>query len=228
VYWYDKSQAKLRTVRSLSSPSAYITLPNGTIAPSNLKVPLTDGASAPIPTPSNEEASLILDVYFGSFSDGGTHIQEIVCKGFNWADRMTFCPLPHDLAWKSFTHLLQPGTMWGIATMVMPPLKLLEQIQRVYFRCLPMLNVNCHINLPWQLIPEKYQGLGMANYALVSLSLKLPSIQCNWGFDNVDSRALMMGYKLFMVEVGLYGNTMDYDYKAYSILDTNNTWFKNV
>jgi hypothetical protein len=38
----------------------------------------------------------------------------------------------------------------------------------------------------------------------------------------------MMGYESFMVKVGLYGNTMDYDYNAYSILATNNTWFKNV
>jgi hypothetical protein len=31
-----------------------------------------------------------------------------------------------------------------------------------------------------------------------------------------------------MIEVGLYGNTMDYDYKAYSVLATNGTWYKNV
>jgi hypothetical protein len=32
---------------------------------------------------------------------------------------------------------------------------------------------------------------------------------------DVDSRSLMMGYKSFMVEIGLYGNTMDHNYKAY-------------
>jgi hypothetical protein len=68
----------------------------------------------------------------------------------------------------------------------------------------------------------------MANYALVPLSLKFSFIHCSWGLDNVDLRALMMGYELFMVEDGLYGNIMDYDYKAYLILATNNTWFKNV
>ncbi len=61
----------------------------------------------------------------------------------------------------------------------------------------------------------------------ISLSLKLSFIQRSWVFDNVDSRALMMGYESFMVKVGLYGNLMDYDHKAYSILATNNTWFKN-
>jgi hypothetical protein len=38
----------------------------------------------------------------------------------------------------------------------------------------------------------------------------------------------MMGYESFMVEIGLYGNNMDHDYKAYSILATNYTWYKNV
>ncbi len=37
-----------------------------------------------------------------------------------------------------------------------------------------------------------------------------------------------MGYESFMVEVGLYGNTMGYKYKTHSILATGNTWFKNV
>ncbi len=31
-----------------------------------------------------------------------------------------------------------------------------------------------------------------------------------------------------MIEVRLYGNTMDYDFKAYSVLATNGTLYKNV
>ena len=63
---------------------------------------------------------------------------------------------------------------WGIATIVMSPQKLLKYFQRVYFHCLPHLNVNCHIELPWKLMPERFQGLlGMANFALISLALKL-------------------------------------------------------
>jgi hypothetical protein len=103
--------------------------------------------------------------------------------------------------------------MWGIATVVISPHKLLKQFQQVYFRCLLLLNVNCHIELPWRLIPEQYQGLGMANYALVSLASTLSYLQCNWGFEAIHSNALMTGYESFMVEVGLYGNTMEYEYK---------------
>jgi hypothetical protein len=68
----------------------------------------------------------------------------------------------------------------------------------------------------------------MANYTLVSLLLKLSFIQSNWGFDVAHSKAMRMGYESFMIEVGLYGNTMDYNFKSYSMLATNNTWFKNV
>ncbi len=227
-YWYDLGRAKLRTINALPGSIASITLPNGVIAPSHLRVPLPDGTAAPIPTLRNEDASLMLGVWAGPASGGSKHIREMARKGYTWADRMKSRPLPTNLAWKSFNHQLQLGMMWGITTVVMSPLKLLEQFQRVYFQCLPLLNVNCHIDLPWRLIPERYQGLGMANYALVSLASKFAFLQCNWRFDFVHSKSTMMAYESLMIEVGLYGNTMSYDYKKHSMLVTNNTWFKNV
>ncbi len=227
-YLYDNSQARLRPIRSLLPPFGYIALANGTTARSHMRVPLPDGTSAPIPTLRNEEASLMLGVWVGSASGGTMHVREMAPKGYNWADRMKSHPFPHDLAWRSFIHQLQPGMMWGIATVVMSPLKLLEQFQRVYFRCLPSLNVNRHINLPWRLIQERYLGLGLPNYALISLASKLSLIQCGGGFNNADARAIMIGYKSIMMEVGLHGNTMDHDYKTHLILVTNNTWYKNV
>ncbi len=68
----------------------------------------------------------------------------------------------------------------------------------------------------------------MTNYALMSIPSKLSLIQRSWGFDDVVSKALMTGYESFMMEVGLYGNTMDYEYKQHSVLVTNSTWYKNV
>ncbi len=70
--------------------------------------------------------------------------------------------------------------------------------------------------------------MGLPNYGLVSLASKLSLIQHGWGFDNIDARAIMIGYESFMMEVGLYGSTMDHDYKTHLILVTNNTWYKNV
>jgi hypothetical protein len=227
-FWFDKGRAKLRTINALPTPSSLITMPDGSTAPSHLRVPLPDGTSAPIPTLRNEETSLMLGVPWSPSSGGNIHVNEMAKKGYNWADRMKLRPLPHNLAWKSFNHQLQPGMTWGIATVDLPPQKHLAKFQRVYFKCLPSLNVNCHIELPWRLIPERYHGLGLTNFALVSLTSKLAFIQRTWGFTDVVPRSLMMGYKSFMIEVGLYGNTMDYDYKAYSVLATNGTWYKNV
>jgi hypothetical protein len=68
----------------------------------------------------------------------------------------------------------------------------------------------------------------MANYALVFLASKLSFLQFNWGFESPHSSALMMAYKSFMIEVGLYGNTMEYDYKTHSMLATSGSWFKSI
>ncbi len=97
-YLYDNGQARLRPIRSLPPPSEYITLANGTMAPSHMRVPLPDGTSAPIPTLRNEDASLMLGVWVGPASGGTMHVWEMACKGYNWADRMKSRPLPHDLA----------------------------------------------------------------------------------------------------------------------------------
>jgi hypothetical protein len=42
------------------------------------------------------------------------------------------------------------------------------------------------------------------------------------------SNALMIGYESFIIEVGLYGDTMGYEYKKHYFLATDNTWFKNM
>ena len=73
-------------------------MPDGSIAPSHLRVPLPDGTSAPIPTLSNEETSLMLGIHWSPSLGGKVHIEEMAKKGYNWADRMTSRPLPHELA----------------------------------------------------------------------------------------------------------------------------------
>ena len=78
------------------------------------------------------------------------------------------------------------------------------------------------------MIPEQYQGLGMTNFALISLASKLSYLQCNWGFGAPHSNALMIGYESFIIEVDVYGDTMGYEYKTHSFLATDNIWFKNV
>ncbi len=62
--------------------------------------------------------------------------------------------------------------------------------------------------------------------SLLSIKTFIPQIQL--GIWIPHSSALMMAYKSFMIEVGLYGNTMDYDYKTNSMLAMSGSWFKNI
>jgi hypothetical protein len=73
-----------------------------------------------------------------------------------------------------------------------------------------------------------YQGIGLPNFALISLAAKLQYTQCNWGFNKALSRSLTMGYESFLVEIRLYGNTLGYNYNTFSDLVMDGTWFKNV
>jgi hypothetical protein len=50
------------------------------------------------------------------------------------------------------------------------------------------------------MIPKQYQGLGMPNFALISLALKLSYLQCNWGVGAPHSNALMIGCEFFIIE----------------------------
>jgi hypothetical protein len=75
-YCYNCGRAKLRTVKAPPDSIAPITLPSGEIAPSHLRVPLPNGASAPIPTLHNKHASLMLGIYFSPTSGGSAHMRK--------------------------------------------------------------------------------------------------------------------------------------------------------
>jgi hypothetical protein len=81
LYWFDKGRAKMRMISSLPAPSAFIIMPDGSIAPSHSRVPLPDGTSEPIPTLKNKETSLMLGVNWGPLSGGSTHVCEMAKKG---------------------------------------------------------------------------------------------------------------------------------------------------
>jgi hypothetical protein len=81
-YWYNRECAELRMVRAIPASIAPITLPSGKIAPSHLRAPLPDGTLAPILTLRNKDTSLMLGIYIGPTSGGGTHICKMAKKGF--------------------------------------------------------------------------------------------------------------------------------------------------
>ncbi len=88
----------------------------------------------------------------------------------------------------------------------------------MYFKCLPLLGIQSYIELPWRTLP-----IGLPNFALHALTAKLQLIQCNCGFIDATSKGLIMGYESFFMNVGMYGNTLNLDYKSYSGLAVDGT-----
>jgi hypothetical protein len=220
-YKFINGHAVIGGMKSLPTPSAMIPQNEGTPLPSHLTVPLPDGTCAPIPTIPNTTASLTLGIWHAPSSRGTKHMKEMCSRGHNWVDRLCSRPLPHLEAWISFTHQLYPGMIWGLVTVVLLALELFATTRPVYFKCLPLLGIQSHIKLPWRTLPEAYQGIGLPNFALHSCAAKLQLIQCNWGFNNTASKGLFMGYKSFFMNVQMYGNILDLDYKSYSGLAVN-------
>ena len=228
IYLLTCGRYRLGTIEDLPSATNLIPQDDGIPLPSHMTVPLPNGTNSPIPTLPPTTASLMLGVWFGPASRGAKHIQEMCKKGHKWADCLHSKPLRHADAWTSFSLQLYPGMVWGITTVVLSAREMYLLLKPVYFRCLPFLGVQRHIELPWRTIPEKYQGIGLPNFSLVSLASKLQYIQCIWGFKDAASISLHMGYESFVMDIGVYGNVFDLDYRTYSILATNDTWFKNV
>jgi hypothetical protein len=78
------------------------------------------------------------------------------------------------------------------------------------------------------MLPEASQGIRLPYFSLHSLASKLQLIQCIRGFNDAASRALSRGYELLLLDIGMYGNSLGFSYNWYSVIATNNTWFKNV
>jgi hypothetical protein len=170
----------------------------------------------------------MLGIRFGPASRSTKHMAEMCKKGFTWADKLHACPLIHSQAWTSFSLQLYPGMSWGLSTVVLSIHKYYEATRPIYFKCLPLLGIQRHIKLPWHTLPEAYQGIGLPNFSLHLLAAKLKLIQCLWGFSNAALLSLTIGYKSFLMDLVLYGNTLGYNYKCFAVLTTDNTWLKNV
>jgi hypothetical protein len=117
---------------------------------------------------------------------------------------------------------------WGLSTIVLSSHELYMATKPVYFKCLPLLGIQRHIELPWQTLPESFQGIGLPNFALHSLAAKLQLIQCIWGFKDAASISLLMGFEMFLMEIGMYDNPFNNDYSHFSLLVMDGTWFKNL
>ena len=53
---------------------------------------------------------------------------------------------------------------YALETVIIQHNKLNTLVQGLYYKALPLLGVNRCITLGWQLLGERYQGLGMPNF----------------------------------------------------------------
>jgi hypothetical protein len=173
VYNFSNSRSLMGSIGSHTAPATSILQLEGPSLPSHMTVPLPDGTAAPIPTLPPTTASLMLGIWFRLASQGTKHIAKMCQKGINWTDHLYFRPLSHSKAWTSFSLQLLPGMSRGISTVVLSPPELYLAKKTVYYRCLPLLGVQRHIELPWQTLPEAYQGIRIPNFTLLLLASKL-------------------------------------------------------
>ncbi len=76
---------------------------------------------------------------------------------------------------------LFPAMSWGLVAVVLPPKKLEEMMQSLYFCVLLCLGVNKCITKEWRMLPERYVGLGLPNFVVIALAKKIFFLQCSWG-----------------------------------------------
>ncbi len=157
------------------------------------------------------------------------HIDQVVQKGLDWAERLRTKPVLRCDAWLSIYLQLLPAIAWGLVTDCLYPKKLDAMIQRVYKKALPSLGVNRKIKKEWRKLPDMYQGLALPNFLLLALSEKVLFLLGNWGFyGQVHSYTLAMAYEDFLVKVGLYKTPLQWSYSDYGQLYTEATWFQNL
>ena len=76
---------------------------------------------------------------------------------------------------------LYPGIKWGMIAVIMPVKELEKKTGNLYYNMLPPLGVNRNIGKGWRMLPARYQGLGLPNYTLECLILKVNFLQKPWG-----------------------------------------------
>ena len=153
----------------------------------------------------------------------------MVQRGLDWIDCLCTRPLIQRNVLFSFYLQLYPAISWGLVTTVLPPATIEKKVQALYFKSLPLMGINGNIKKEWQSLPTMYQGLGLPCFPLVALAKKISFLQENWGNTGVaQSDALSLAYDDFIMEVGLYGNPLSWEYINYGQLATQATWFSNL
>jgi hypothetical protein len=130
-YKFVGSHAKMKHLRGLPEPSAYVT-DGKTMLPSHIQVPQPNGLPVPIVTHDVTIASKMLGTFWSPAGNCVMRVEYTVQKGLDWMDCLWTKPLPCRDVWLSFQLQLFPAILWGLITVCLPPCKLDTMYQRLY------------------------------------------------------------------------------------------------
>ena len=224
---FPGGKPRLKSLKDLPPPSSIITDEDGKQHPSHITVPMPDGTDVPIPTLDVKTPTKMLGSWFTPIGDGSHHIASCRQKGIDWVDRNHTKPLPACDAWLSFHMQLIPGMSWGLLSAIISPKDLNDAIGSLYFKILPLLRVNRNITKAWRTIPQRFQGLGMPDFVVMSFACQVYFMQCFWGFDDMVGTLLHFAYEAFQMEVGLGGDIFVRSFDKLGFLATEGTWFRH-
>ena len=122
---------------------------------------------------------------------------------------------------------------WGLVAVITESVKLEEIMIGMCYNLLPHLDVNRCISKQWSMLPEMYQGLGLADFlvlplaAYVSLSV-LQCLQCNCESPGLIGDMSRFNCNAFLARVKLYGNSFEWCYEKTRIPVKPGMWFHNT
>jgi hypothetical protein len=211
-YRYNGAVARLCTGRELRQ---YRTL----------TIPQHGGAVMDIALKDLKEATQTLGMFTSPMSDGYAHLAKMLSKCCHWEESIRSSTLLHRDRWHSLHTQLFPSVRYGLIPFMTPPAVLEEAFMDIYYRLLPLLNVNRNIMSDWRWLPQSFQGLGLPNMGLKKLSLMLQYVVRHWGCGGPMDFQLRRSFELLQVECGLYRNPLTRDFHLFGCLATN-TWMR--
>lgn len=227
IYKYVRGRARLKSLRDLPNASATEVRTNdGKLVPGHVTVLQPDGSKVYTQTHGITEASKMLDLHFSPCGNSKEHMEQIKAKGQDWVDGIRTRPLHRRDVWFSLEMKLYPAIPLGLVTVVLPPQKLENITQGLYFIILPLIGANRHITREWRLLPNTFQCLGIPDFVIIALAKKIHFLRCTW--DDAPGNMSRWAYENFRVEVGLYGNPFGWDYGKVQHLATDGAWYKNA
>jgi hypothetical protein len=191
-------------------------------------VPMKEGPPVEIDLNDPKTSKLTLGMHTNLAGEWKDHLKEIERKGLEWSSRLRSNKYlkPGD-GWLSLNIQLKPSLEYGLVCVSECPHKVSKVLDRIYYRSLGRLRVNCHIRKEFRTLPKMFQGLGMFDLNVDNLGLRIHFLRQHWGIPSPIGNILRQGYEAFLMDVGLNGNIFTRDFERLGQLAADG-WFKTT